>query len=101
MREVDYQVIGERIRRSRKKAGLTQEKLAELVGISLPFLGHIERGTRKPSLETIVRLSDVLSGNIHFWLTGEIIAEGKEEIIDQFLLENMIQRDQSRLQRHT
>ncbi|MEG0986921.1 MAG: helix-turn-helix transcriptional regulator, partial [Clostridia bacterium] len=40
---------------------LTQDKLAELVGISLSFLGHIERGTRKASLETVVSLANAMN----------------------------------------
>lgn len=58
--EVDYIAIGGRIRDQRHVLGLTQEALAERCGISFSFLGHIERGTRKMSLKTLVTLSDVL-----------------------------------------
>lgn len=39
---------------------MTQEQVAERSGISLSFLGHIERGTRKASLETLVSICNVL-----------------------------------------
>ena len=39
---------------------LTQEQLAERAGISTSFLGHIERGTRKASLDTVIRLCNAL-----------------------------------------
>ena len=55
-----YEELGRRIRQQRVLAQLTQEKLAEQAGISLSFLGHIERGTRKASLETLVALSNAL-----------------------------------------
>jgi len=39
---------------------LSQVNLASQIEISTSFLGHIERGTRKASLETIVRLANAL-----------------------------------------
>ena len=57
---MDYRSLGMRIRKQRKNLHLTQEELAERAGISLSFLGHIERGTRKASLETLVSLANAL-----------------------------------------
>lgn len=55
-----YKNIGRRIRTKRQERHLTQEKLAEQAGISLSFLGHIERGTRKLSVETLIKLVQAL-----------------------------------------
>jgi len=55
-----YQGLGKRIRQQRTLARMTQEKLAEEAGISLSFLGHIERGTRKASLDTLVKICNAL-----------------------------------------
>ena len=60
MMPVDYVIIGSRVRRRRKELGLTQEQLSEMAAISTPFLGHIERGTRKASIETLVRIGEAL-----------------------------------------
>ena len=60
MTPVDYVIIGSRVRRRRKESGLTQEQLAEMAAISTPFLGHIERGTRKCSVETLVHIAGAL-----------------------------------------
>ena len=57
---MDYLRLGQRIRRQRKLMGLTQKEVAERAGISLPFYGHIERGTRKASLETTVDIAKAL-----------------------------------------
>lgn len=57
---MNYVKLGERIRQQRKLLRWTQEQLAEKSGISLPFLGHIERGTRKASLETLVGICNAL-----------------------------------------
>lgn len=55
-----YDKLGERIRQQRILAKMTQEKLAEKAGISLSFLGHIERGNRKASIETVVSICNAL-----------------------------------------
>ncbi len=55
-----HQVFGRRVRQYRKARELTQEELAELVGISLKHLGDIERGKANPRLDTIVSLSKSL-----------------------------------------
>jgi len=53
---MDYQDMGRKIRDLRKAQGITQEQFAQQLGISSSFLGHIERGTRAASLETLVIL---------------------------------------------
>ena len=58
--EFDYCLLGSKIRTLRKGKKITQEKCAELCEISPSFLGHIERGTRKMSLETFDKICRVL-----------------------------------------
>jgi len=57
---MNYQALGKRIRMQRRLNGMTQEQLSEMAEISLSFYGHIERGTRKPSLETLINISNAL-----------------------------------------
>lgn len=57
---MDYRMMGERIRKQRISNKMTQENLAEKANISVSFLGQIERGDRKPSLETVVNIANSL-----------------------------------------
>ena len=57
---MDYAALGKRIKAQRKLLSMTQEQLAELAGISCSFMGHIERGTRKLSVDTLVKIADSL-----------------------------------------
>ena len=43
---------GERIRKLRKSVGITQERLAEAVGISVEMMGKIERGVSGTTIDT-------------------------------------------------
>lgn len=49
----------------RKERGLSQAKLAELVGVSRNSISSIERGEYIPSLETAFKLCDALFVVIH------------------------------------
>lgn len=57
---LDYEEIGRRVRRLRKARGISQEQLAERIERSTAFVGHIERGSRRMSVDTLIRLVDAL-----------------------------------------
>ena len=57
---MDYFILGKNIRNARKNANITQEKLAEYTDLSTAFISQIERGARKPSLETVYSISVIL-----------------------------------------
>ena len=71
MYDIDYKAIGERIRAERKRQKLTQGCLSEMVEISESFMGHIERGTRTLSIETLVKLANALNLGIEYIICGE------------------------------
>ena len=48
--------IGTRIRQYRNRLGLSQEKLALNAGLTVSFLGDIERGLKKPTVESLEKL---------------------------------------------
>lgn len=68
MNNINYASLGEKIKTARKAQGYTQEKLAEICDISTGFLGHIERGTRKLSLDTLFCIAIVLNVSIDYLL---------------------------------
>ena len=57
---MDYGKIGQRIRKYRKAQGLSQEQLAEKVGISVTHMSHIETGNTKLSLPVFVDIAKIL-----------------------------------------
>ena len=57
---MDYAKLGERVRKQRILNQLTQGELARRVGVSTSFIGHIERGEKKASVETIVALCNAM-----------------------------------------
>lgn len=55
-----FDSVGEYIADRRRSAELTLRQLAELTGVSNPYLSQIERGLRRPSAEVLQQLSKAL-----------------------------------------
>lgn len=66
---IDYANMGKRIMERRKELRLTQEALAEQAGISASFMGHIERGSRITSLDTMLSICIALDVSMDY-ITG-------------------------------
>jgi transcriptional regulator with XRE-family HTH domain len=56
------------LREERKRKGLSKYAVAERSGLSEQMVGYVERGLRRPSLETVVRLASALEVDL-----GDII----------------------------
>lgn len=57
---LDYNIIGERLKKARTENNLTQEKLAEKLDVSIAFLSRIERGSSHISLKRLSQICDIL-----------------------------------------
>jgi len=75
-------LFGKRLKEIRKSKKLTQEKLAELVGLDSQNISNIENGKYKPSDESLLKISKVLGVRPcelyafeHWRDTNELIAE--------------------------
>jgi transcriptional regulator with XRE-family HTH domain len=56
----EYAAFGARAKARRVELGLTQEQVAEQVGVKPNYVGYLERGMRKPSDEICCRIADTL-----------------------------------------
>lgn len=64
--------LGQRIREERKKLNLTQEKLSETINVTTTYIGQIERGERRPTLDTLIKISNALGVSIDYLLRESI-----------------------------
>lgn len=71
---MDYILLGKRIRDERLLLRLTLEKLAERTDKSINFIGQIERGEGKPSLETMVDIANALGTTVDSLLQDNVRA---------------------------
>lgn len=59
-KDINYLKVGSKIRIERERFNMNREDLSELLDISSYFLGQIERGERKMSVNTLVKLCECL-----------------------------------------
>jgi transcriptional regulator with XRE-family HTH domain len=64
------ELFGTSLRETRKRRGLSQERLAELTGLSTNYVGEMERGLKAPGLPVIVRLARALDVGVNDLLRG-------------------------------
>jgi transcriptional regulator with XRE-family HTH domain len=60
-----YIEAGRRIQDARKKAGITQERLADAVGLSRASMSNIERGRHKILLHVLEDIARALAVDLH------------------------------------
>lgn len=59
-------IIGMNLQRLRTQYGLTQEQLAEKVGISTSFYANLERGNKGVSISVLYDLANCLGGSVDY-----------------------------------
>lgn len=63
--------IGQNIKMARERAGLTQDKLAELTDVGVPFLAKLETGKVGISLSNFIHFCSVLGVSADYLIWGE------------------------------
>lgn len=74
---IDYKLIGERIKKRRKTLGMTQDALAEHLNVSIGYVSQVERGITKISLDLLGAISTVLDCDIAGLITESAINSGE------------------------
>lgn len=69
---MDKKSIGARLREARRKKGLTQVALAEIVNKEPSYISDIERGKKFPSMSLFIQLINALDISADFILRGEL-----------------------------
>lgn len=79
----DYKIeMGKRMKLKRKELNLTQEKMAEMLDISIKHYSGVERGVAGLSIENLVQVSNILGLNLDYLIKGDTTK--KELIPEQF-----------------
>jgi phage repressor protein C with HTH and peptisase S24 domain len=74
--------IGAAIRTARKRRGLVQREVSELLGVAVAAVGQWESGTNGPSADNLVRVAEVLRVNPLALMRGELVYEGEDALAD-------------------
>ncbi len=93
--------LGQFIRAQRDAAQMSVRRLAEIAGVSNPYLSQIERGLRKPSAEILQQIAKALRISVETLYVRAGILDGSEEprasVIEAIVSDERLTSDQ----RHT
>lgn len=82
----DRQLMGYRINQCRNDAKLTQEQLAEMIGVTPQHLSNIVNNRTGPSMTTLLRIATALDADLNYLLGANTTAGQRafDEQISQF-----------------
>lgn len=80
-----YKKLGHKIKKIRESSGISQEKLALILGVSRPTISQIETGDRKVSADELISLSEVFNLSVNSLLDLEkepvvVLPEAKKKV---------------------
>lgn len=56
----------ERVKTLREESGFTQQHLAEVLNLTSGAVSHYENGTNEPTIDTLIRMADVLNVSVDY-----------------------------------
>jgi transcriptional regulator with XRE-family HTH domain len=83
------------LRRVRQQSGMTQTELAARAGLPPSAIAHLEHGRRKPSFDTLLKISRALSVTADYLMEGTgtktvFLNTGKLSIKDYGFIQDLI-----------
>lgn len=75
---INFKIIGIRVREARMYNRMSQAELAERIDMSVSYISHIETAKKRASLETLVRMANVLGVTVDYFLNGNQVNDSAE-----------------------
>lgn len=71
MTDLDFKVIGSKIKERRLSQGITQETIANKLDVNPSHISNIECGRANPSLTVLVKIANILKCSVDYFIGGE------------------------------
>lgn len=78
---VDYKQMGARIGIKRRKKGMKQAQVNELIDVNYKYLSYVESGKTIPSIDVLMKICAILDTTPDFLLLGAVRSDSDDEII--------------------
>lgn len=86
--DIDYKIIGQRIKEARGEKGWSQEKLSEEIDVTTVYISRVERGSSPINLKRLAQISKALDISIEYLVGGTVI--GAQNYLDKELYETLL-----------
>jgi len=67
--ELNLDLLGEMIKKTRKKRGFSQEQLGNLIGVQKAWVSKLENNTTNVSIDTLLKVFTALNATINFTIS--------------------------------
>ena len=92
---IDYSSMGKKVKQARLKKKITQEQLAEAVGVGVTHISHLETGSGTVSLKVFIAIVNYLNCSVDELLYKEI--KTARPIVNNWLTELVADCNQSEI----
>jgi len=94
-----WRELGNHIREQRRQAELSVRKLADMAGVSNPYLSQIERGLKRPSAEILQQLARALevSAESLYVRAGILDEESRSDLVATIRAQSDLSTDQKQV----
>ncbi len=91
---MEYKLVGNKVKKARREKGITQEKFAEELGVSVSFISQVESGDKKFNLSRISEVSQILEKPVGYFIDGysEEVGPGTDFEKINSILKNMTKK---------
>lgn len=92
MSDLDFKVIGLKIKERRKSLGITQETIANILDVNPSHISNIECGRANPSLTSLIKIANVLQCSVDYFISSEYTYKSdpqKEKSLDEEILSKL------------
>lgn len=77
---IDSKTIGEKVKFRRQDVGMSQEQLAEILGVSYQQVQRYENGKNKMNVESIQIIAEALSVPVSFFFSSDMLQVAAEPV---------------------
>lgn len=90
MSDLDFRVIGKKIKERRQYLGITQEAIANYLDVNPSHISNIERGRANPSLTILVKIANYLQCSVDCFINEEYTyLNNQSETIDDKIMDKI------------
>ncbi len=92
MVDLDFKIIGQKIKERRQSLGITQEAVANQLDVNPSHISNIECGRANPSLTALVKIANILKCSVDYFISGEYTFnrdKDKEKTLDDKIMDKL------------
>ena len=92
MTDLNFKLIGKKIKERRQFLKITQEYIANELDINASHISNIECGRANPSLTILVKIANILNCSVDYFISGEytfIIDDNKNRSLDEQIIKKL------------